>query len=121
MLDEKIKNMPLIFKILIGAIPLLGVLIWFVSMQISGARYKEQFFREEITSIVVSSNSYYGRSVQFHLKNGFRIYFMPPVGNKIAISDSIFKKNNTYSYNVYRKNTNNVYEFFAIYDFERIQ
>ena len=116
-----IAKMPFIVKILIGGVPILIVIVWFITMQINGVKYKRIFYNEVISSIVVKSNSYYGRSVEFHLENGLKLYFMPPVENKLIIGDSIEKRSNTYIYDVYRKDVNGAYRFWATYDFERIQ
>jgi len=118
--SERIQRIPLIFKILTGAIPILFVVIWFISLQINGRRLEKEFFKNEISSFVVKSNSYYGRSVEFHLENGVKLYFMPPVGDKIMKGDSIKKVSNTYSYDVYRKDIDGKYKFWATYDRERI-
>lgn len=117
---HRMLKMPLIVKILIGGIPILFVIVWFIILRINGYRGAKEFFREKISSVVVKSNSYYGRSVEFHLKNGIKLGFMPPIGNKIMIGDSVQKAPNTNIYDVYRKDTNGEYKFWATYDGERI-
>lgn len=117
---DKMQNMPLIAKILIGGIPILSVIIWFLYLQINGRRLEKEFFRNEISSVVVKSNSYYGRSEEFHLENGVKLYFMPPIGDKIMIGDSIRKESNTYIYEVYRGNANGEYKLWATYNREEI-
>lgn len=117
---DKIKNMPLTAKLLIGGTPLLIFVVWFVSSQINANKEKRENFTNKISSVVVKSNSYYGRSEEFHLRNGVKLYFMPPISDKIMIGDSIEKESNTYIYDVYRKNVNGNYEFWASYDLNRI-
>lgn len=87
-------------------------------MQRNGVAYKKKFLNEEISAIVIKSNSYYGRSEEFHLANGLKLYFLLPVDNKIMIGDSIRKEPNTYFYDVYRKSTTGEYKFLATYNFE---
>lgn len=117
---DKILNMPLVAKALIGGIPILIVVIWFLYLQINGRRLEKEFFRNEISSFVIKSNSYYGRSEEFHLENGVKLYFMPPIGNKIMIGDSVRKEPNTYIYDVYRKDVNGEYKLWATYNREEI-
>lgn len=96
------------------------VIVWFLYLQINGRRLEKEFFRNEISSFVIKSNSYYGRSEEFHLENGIKLYFMPPIGNKIKIGDSVRKGSNTNTYNVYRKDINGEYKFWATYNGGRI-
>ena len=117
---EKISNAPIALKLVIGAVPVLIIAMWFISMQVNGYKYNQKFFNEPISSIVMNSNSYYGRSVEFHLKNGFTLYFLPPINDKIMIGDSVQKERKTYQYNVYRKNANGIFELFACYNFKNI-
>ncbi|WP_129022466.1 hypothetical protein [Edaphocola flava] len=55
-------------------------------------RKQLEFYNLEFSSKVVSSNSFYGRSIEFHLQNGFTLYFLPPINNRLIIGDSIEKK-----------------------------
>lgn len=115
---DNVKSMPLIVKILIGGIPIVFFIIWFVYLQINGRKLRKEFFQNEISSIVVKSNYYYGRSKEFYLKDGVKLYFMPPINGKIIINDSVRKESNTYIYNVYRKDVNGEYKFWATYNDE---
>lgn len=117
---DKMQKMPLIAKVLMGGIPILLVIIWFVYLQVYGRKLEKDFFRNEFSSVVVKSNSYYGRSEEFHLENGVKLYFMPPIGDKIMIGDSVRKETNTYIYDVYRKDMNGEYKFWATYNREEI-
>lgn len=82
---------------------------------------KKIFYSHQIFSKICSSNSYEGRTVEFHLENGPKLYFFPPIENKLMISDSIRKESNTYNYDVYRKDADGIYRFWAAYNFEKIQ
>lgn len=117
---NKKKNILLIIKILIGSIPILLVIIWFISLRVNGNKYRKEFFRSEISSLVIKSDTYYGRSIEFHLDNGMTLYFMPPIGKKIQIGDSVKKESNSFIYDVYRKKINDGYEYWATYDGESI-
>lgn len=110
---RKIKK---IINIIAGSIPIIAVILWFVNLQVSGVKQKEQDFKKKISSVVVSSQSYYGRSQEFCLEDGVKLYFMPPINDKIMIGDSIFKQANTYIYEVYRRDVNYKYKFWASYN-----
>jgi hypothetical protein len=83
-------------------------------------RKQLEFYNIEFSSKVVSSNSFYGRSIEFHLQNGFTLYFLPPINNRLIIGDSIEKNEGTYEYNVYRQSEGK-YSYFAKYNSESIQ
>lgn len=114
------KNTLNVAKIVIAGIPLSVVFVWFVYLQIDGYRNSKRFFKKQFSSKVVKSKSYYGRSTEFHLENGLKLYFRPPAMDKIGIGDSIQKDSNTNLYTVYRKNMEGHYIFDATYDYERI-
>jgi hypothetical protein len=117
---ERMKKMPLLVKVLIAGIPILIVIIWFMQLQINGRDAEKDFFLREISSVVVKSNSYYGRSEEFHLEDGVKLYFMPPIDDKIIIGDSVRKEPNTYVYYVYRKDENGEYNFWNMYNRKRM-
>lgn len=112
---------PLAVKILFGAvvIALLIYNVFYVSYRAN--KNKKEFYEKEFSSVVLSSNSFEGRTVEFHLENGLKLYFLPPVESKIMVGDSIRKEKETYRYKVYRKNDNNKYKYFSTYDFDQIQ
>lgn len=120
-MPKAIKKMPMIIKVIIG-IMVMALIFYkvFYASYIENDN-KNKFYIEGISSTILSFNSFEGRSVEFHLENGLKLYFMPPVENKLIIGDSIEKRSNTYIYDVYRKDVNGAYRFWATYDFERIQ
>jgi hypothetical protein len=69
------QRIPLVTKMLVAGIPILIVVIWFVYLQINGNKLERENFRNNINSVVIKSNSYYGRSEEFHLENGVMLYF----------------------------------------------
>jgi hypothetical protein len=85
------------------------------------SKNKKTFYEKRISSKVFKSNVYEGRSVEFHLENGLKVYFMPPVENKLLIGDSVRKKPNSYIYDVYRKGEDGIYRRWATYNSERVQ
>ena len=117
---EKIINPPPKIHLLIGGTTIIILLVWFISLWINGSRDTNHFFHNSISSVVVSNNSYYGRSVEFHLDNGMKLYFLPPVGYKIMIGDSIRKEVDTFIYDVYRKDDNGIYKFWSHYNGEDV-
>lgn len=111
---------PLWVKILMGM-----VAVGLFSYTVIYTLYKErkntkEFYNNEFSSKVVSSNSYEGRTIEFHLENGLKLYFFPPVNNKVIIGDIIQKKSETSLYNVLRKNKNGKYEFHSTHDFDKL-
>lgn len=70
---------------------------------------------------MVSLNSYYGRTVEVFLDNGFTLYFIPPIDNKIMIGDIVKKENDTYEYFIYRKTSKEDYEFWSSNNFNDIR
>ena len=114
------KKMQMFLKIIIGIVPVLVFLIWFAVHQIEGKRYSKFFFESSFESKVVSFQSYYGRTVEFRLDNGFKLYFSPPIENKIKVGDLIKKRNGTYEYLIYRKTSNEEYELWSINNFNEL-
>jgi hypothetical protein len=112
---------PLAVKILFGAIAIGLILYNIVYPFYRSSKNKRAFYEQSFSVLVIKSNSYQGRSVEYHLENGLKIYFLPPVDGKIMIGDSVRKEKNTYQYEVYRKNDEGVYVFFATYNIERIR
>jgi hypothetical protein len=110
------KNRMKIVNIIFGGICMLAVIIWFICLQINGRKQEKEDYIKPIFSKVVKSNSYYGRSVEFHLEDGVKLYFMPPINDKIMIGDSIRKDANTYVYDVYRKQPNGEYKYWTTYN-----
>ncbi|MDW7690207.1 hypothetical protein R9C00_24415 [Flammeovirgaceae bacterium SG7u.111] len=86
---------PIVLNTLAGLIVLIGI-IWFIRYQIEARDSTQLFYRQKTSSYIISSTSYFGRSEEFQLDNGATVYFLYPVGNKIAIGDSISKEENTY-------------------------
>jgi hypothetical protein len=112
---------PLYVKILIGGITS-AIIFYKIIFSLWGEKkYKEMFYQQEFSSIVISSNSFEGSSIEFHLENDMKVYFLPPIENKIKIGDSLKKEKNSYQYRTYRKNIAGKYEYIATYDIERIQ
>ncbi len=115
------KRKNIIVAFLIGGLSILTTFVWILWTQKKGRVEQDNFLKKEFSSIVVKSNSYYGRTVEFHLENGFTLYFSPPIKNKIMVGDSVTKKGGTYKYHVYRKNINNEFEYFASYEGDDVQ
>ena len=112
---------PLGVKILLGcvALSLIGYNIFYVAYKAN--RNKKEFYKSPFSSKVVSSNWFEERTIEFHLENGLKLYFLPPVDEKIVIGDSVEKKEETYEYRVFRKDKTNEYKYYSTYNFENIQ
>lgn len=83
-------------------------------------RNKQQFYSRSVSSIVIDSSLYYGRSIEYKLLEGSKVYLTKSHKCKIAIGDSIQKQKSTYMYDVYRKNSKFEYKFVGTYDFRKI-
>ena len=115
-----ITKMPLILKILIAGVPILIAVLYSFYSTSNDIKNKKQFYKQEISSLVIKSDISDGRVTEFYLENGLKIYFGLLVNNTIAVGDSIKKDSNTYIYDVYRKKENGKYKFWSTYDFERV-
>jgi len=116
-------KLPLIVKILIGAVPILLLIAYVIVMNNKIKNNSEQFYRQGFSSIVLKSNtnSFTGRTTEFHLENGLKINFWLSSHNKISIGDSIQKNQNTYLYKVFRKGADGEYSYYATYDFQKME
>ncbi|HTN46573.1 MAG TPA: hypothetical protein VL098_09515 [Flavipsychrobacter sp.] len=103
---------------LIGLTAIVGVICWCIYIYSKETGNASHFHNNAIFSIVVASKLYHGRTVQVMLKEGSKLYFLPPLGNKIALGDSIAKPPNTYIYDVYRRNENGVFIKSHTYNFK---
>lgn len=112
---------PLMVKILLGFVVLLLILYNVFYVLKTSNENKKEFYTNAFSSKVVSSDLFEGRTVEFQLENGLKLYFLPPINNKIEIGDYIEKKKETYEYKVFRKNESNEYDFFSTYNFEDMQ
>ncbi|OYU85163.1 MAG: hypothetical protein CFE24_03300 [Flavobacterium sp. BFFFF2] len=82
---------------------------------------KSEFFKRAFTTKVISSDSYEGRTIEYQLENGLKIYFLLPIDSKIELQDLVQKSKETYLYNVYRKNNENEYKYYTTYNFGKMQ
>ncbi len=107
------RNQKVIY--IVTVIAVLAIIVWVVWIQQKGQSQQRAFFEKDFNSIVVRSNSFFGRTIEFHLDNSFTLYFSPPVENRIMVGDSVVKESGSYQYDVYRKNRNNKFEYFSSY------
>jgi glucose uptake protein GlcU len=107
-------------KVIFGIIAVVLFFSIYLILLTKERKNKKKFYEQGFSTLVVSSNMYQGRSIEVHLQNGLKIYFMPPLGTKIMIGDSIKKERSTYVYKVYRKE-HKTYKYLTTYDFENIQ
>lgn len=90
-----------------------------INLYISERRKIPEFYNKEIRSTVIKSGSFHARAIEFHLRDGTTVVHYPPIGEKIAIGDSIFKPRNSFIYRVYRKGSDNEYKFIEMYDYQK--
>ena|SRR5690606_6326985 len=120
MKDLDNKKMPIFLKIIIAGVPIILIIVYLIFTTNRDLQNREQFFIQEFSSVVISSNnSSTGRSIEFHLSNGLKIYFGHSISGSIKVGDSIRKAPNTYVYDVYRKDINGQYQFLATYHFQK--
>jgi|GEM_PF-6758597 len=76
MKDLDNKKMPIFLKIIIAGVPIILIIVYLIFTTNRDLQNREQFFIQEFSSVVISSNnSSTGRSIEFHLSNGLKIYF----------------------------------------------
>ena len=117
--SEQWKRSPTWLNV-IGILFIVCPLIWFVYFIIDGNRDNKEFYEKEFSTKVVSSDSYFGRSEEYHLENGLDVYLLLSVKDKIKIGDSLRKDSNTFNYTIYRKDADSVYQFIGIFDAEDV-
>lgn len=113
----RIRRLPLLLKILMGSLPVIIAICYLYIKTLNVRRNKEEFYKRSISSVVVKSHSSEGRTMEFLLKNDLKLYFWLSVENQILVGDSIYKSENTFLYDVYRKNLIGEFKFYATYDF----
>lgn len=118
---EKFRKKPYFFKILIGGLSIIIGVIFIFNLQMSAVKNRKEFFKRGFSSTVIDHRSYQGRSVEFLLANGLKVYFWPKSQEKISVGDLIKKEANTYVYSVYRKDVKGEYLLLSSYDFQRIE
>ena len=108
-------------KFLLGivAVGLMAYSIFYASYKAN--KNKKEFCKRAFSSKIIRSIFFEGRTVEFHLDNGLKLYFLPPVGDKIMIGDSVEKKDETYQYHVFRKKETSEYQYLSTFDFNQIQ
>lgn len=116
-----IKQMPLALKILIAGIPILTVVFYSYYSTLNGRKNSEKFYKKGFSSVVVKSNTSEGRTSEFHLKNGLKIYFWLSSEDTILPGDSICKYENTHFYDVYRVGIQGRYVYYGTYDFSKMK
>lgn len=117
----KRKKTDQLFIFIFAAILSILAFAYFNKQEKMGKLQQKEFYNTQFSSLIVSSNSFYGRSVEFHLQNGFTLYFLPPINDKLIIGDSVKKDKETYEYRIYRKSEDGLYKYFATYNSESIQ
>ena len=117
--SEYWKQNPMWLNIL-GILLVVCPIIWFFNFIIEGSRKSTEFYEQGFSTKVVSSDSYFGRSEEYHLENGLDVYLLLSVKDKIKIGDSLRKDSNTFNYTIYRKDADSVYQFIGIFDAEDV-
>lgn len=100
-------------KILPGTIAIAFVILWFINLQVKGYYNRKDFYNDKVSTLIIKSNDYYGRSKEFHLRNGMLLYALYSDYNKLIIGDSVWKDSKTYFYDVYRVGVNGKYYYVA--------
>lgn len=113
------NKIPFVLKITIGGFPILLILIYLLVLNNKGTQNRKSFYRQGFSSVVVGKDVFQRRSIEFLLKNGLTIHFGLSSVNRIGVGDSVNKEPNTYIYDVYRKDGNGAYKFWATYNFEQ--
>lgn len=83
------------------------VVIFLFYQYYTGRKYYEKFYRVEVKSIIVKRDDWKERTIDYYTSDGFR--FPSNVNHKydLKIGDSISKPQNTYEFNVFRREKEN--------------
>lgn len=119
---EKISKNKSKLKILFIVLILVKVLYWVISTLYNEHLGDQSFFNSEIDGIIISSNSFKSRSVEYHTSDNQAVYFWPDSKKAPLIGDSIHKDSFSYKYKIYKKIQNSLdtikYEIFDFRDIE---
>jgi hypothetical protein len=106
--DRKRIHNTIIFTALLAAL--------FATWVIWGHIRYNNFKKHEIHSIIVKSDDWWGKMIQFIFADESSFYAMQPVNDKIQVGDSVSKKANSAILKIYRKNATGVSGFHIYYD-----
>lgn len=114
---SEINNLPVKFKMIIGGVAILSVIIYSLFLIYNTEYNKRQFYKNGFSAIVLSSKDYQLKGIEFNLSNDLKIIFPYYKSYKMEIGDSVKKVPNTFVYDVYRKDSLLEYKLFATYYF----
>ena len=102
----------------IGKFYPVGVLVLiFIFFYFTGKENDNNFFSAKINSKIKTRNNWQIRATEFYLENGLRIDSTISNSIQLKIGDSIAKKANTWSFEVFRKDVIGRYEFNKRYNY----
>ncbi|PZF73751.1 hypothetical protein [Taibaiella soli] len=113
-------KMPLGLKIL-ALIIVIAAAIWtgIISLLRDG-KNRNDFYIKSFTSLVLTASSTDGGRFTTHeLTNGLKIDFFQSARNQLEVGDSVQKDDNTFKYNVYRRDIVGEYQFLGVFDYTK--
>ncbi len=116
------KKRKKILNIVLGGGSILAMLGIIIYIQITINKDANKFYKSSISSIIMNKGTDWltGRANVFRLSDGLKIFLAIDKENQLSVGDSIYKKTNTYIYDVYRKNEYEQYQFRGNYDFRKV-
>lgn len=108
------RKSPLVF-ILIFLLPFL----FLGTFQILGDKQRQKFYEAKINSTIINFSDVEKKVVEYYLPNDLEIDVSVVEDINIKVGDSISKDKESWEYKVYKKNTDNIFEFYKTYIMEK--
>lgn len=75
-----------------------------------------RFRKHEIYSVIINSDDWWGKSVQFSFKDGYSFYVARPQESKFQVGDSVSKTSNSTVVTIFRKDSIGNFKYIFSYD-----
>ena len=98
-----------VFTLIIAAAFIAAWAIW-------ANQSNSRFRKHEIESLIIKSDDWWKRSIQFELDDGYSFYVQKPIDSNFQVGDSIYKPANSTTLNVYRNSANAEFQLLFCYD-----
>ncbi len=117
-----INNQKTFSKVLFVSIPIISIIVFMVYNYITFGDEKGKFYQSSISGVVVEKSRTWqtGRTNTYLMYNGLSLELSFDKASQLSVGDSLYKENNTYIYDVYRKNNYGQYEHRGTYNFNEV-
>ena len=121
-MERNKRRKKLILKSIIGGIPIIGIIVFIIYNYTIYGDEKDKFYQSSISGVVIEKSYTWqtGRTNTYLMYNGLSLELSFDKESQLSIGDSIYKKSNTYIYDVYKKNHKGRYEHSGTYDFNEV-